>query len=68
MTHVLMDGRQHAAAHTFAARGAQTLAASWIAPTAEALSVYGALLLRGAIAAARHGDRAGATVLLEEAD
>lgn len=37
-------------------------------PTRQQLSVFGSLLLRGAIAAALAGDRAGALELLDEAD
>ena len=37
-------------------------------PTQQQLSVFGSLLLRGAIAAALSGDRAGALELLDEAD
>jgi hypothetical protein len=37
-------------------------------PTHQQLSVFGSLLLRGAIAAALAGDRAGALELLDEAD
>ncbi len=37
-------------------------------PTRQQLSVFGSLLLRGAVAAALAGDRAGALELLDEAD
>lgn len=67
VTHALMDGRHLAEAKQVARRMAGRLAASWSRPDAEALSVYGSLLLRGSVAAARGGDRSGAEALLDEA-
>lgn len=57
--------------HLREARMTATTAASRLVthnPTHQQLSVFGSLLLRGAIAAARAGDRAGALELLDEAD
>jgi transcriptional regulator with XRE-family HTH domain len=68
LTHALMDARRYQDAETIARRMAEKLSACWTAPTGEALSVYGSLLLRGAIAAARAGDAQSAAELLREAE
>jgi len=47
---------------------AERLAADMHMPDDDALSVYGALLLRGATAAANAGDRSDAVQMLDEAD
>ena len=58
ITHTLMkDGHLSAAIDT-ASRQAAQLDRDVPSHTPESLSVYGALLLRGAVAAAQHGDRA----------
>jgi transcriptional regulator with XRE-family HTH domain len=68
VTHVLMDACRHRDAETFAKLMAEKLAATWSRqPAHDALAVYGSLLLRGAIAAARSGDAPGAEELLDEA-
>jgi transcriptional regulator with XRE-family HTH domain len=67
LTHALMDADRLRDAETVARHTAEKLSATWTAPDDEALSVYGSLLLRGAIAAARHGNGSTATELLEEA-
>lgn len=67
VTHALMDAHRYADAETVARRMAEKLAATWTDPSGDALSVYGTLLLRGAIAAARAGNTHGASELLEEA-
>jgi hypothetical protein len=67
ITHALMDGRHYGEAKTLASKVAAKLPGAWHAPTGDALSVYGSLLLRGAIAAARNTDRAGALELVDEA-
>lgn len=68
LTHALMDAQRHHDAETVATHTAERLAASWSNPDDETLSVYGSLLLRGAIAAARHGDGSKAAELLSEAE
>ncbi|WP_170322377.1 helix-turn-helix domain-containing protein [Acrocarpospora macrocephala] len=68
ITHALMDGTHHRAAYTNAATTAERMAATFTQPTPNDLSVYGSLLLRGAIAAAQHGNRATTAELLDEAD
>jgi hypothetical protein len=55
------------AATTIASTYAQGLSADVRSPTPESLSVYGSLLLRGALAAAQAEDRGGAMTLLDEA-
>jgi tetratricopeptide (TPR) repeat protein len=67
ITHALTAGRHYAAATMTAGRFAERLAAEVRQPTPQYLSVYGSLLLRGAIAAAHAEDRGGSTTLLEEA-
>jgi hypothetical protein len=68
ITHTLMDGGHLAAAITSASSQAQRLDHDIAAHTPESLSVYGSLLLRGAVAAAQHDQRATAYELLAEAD
>ncbi len=68
MTHTLMSGGHLPAAVSAASSHAARLDRDIERRTAESLSVYGALLLRGAIAAAQHGDRGSAHNLLGEAD
>ena len=68
VTHAMMNSRHYKAA----ASTASTLAARFdhdlSAHDPESLSVYGSLLLRGAIAAAQDHNRPGAYELLTEAD
>lgn len=68
VTHALLASGHHRQAIEFALAAAQNLrdAAGLSAPSAA--SVYGALLLRAAIATAHGGDRSSALHLLEEAD
>jgi hypothetical protein len=59
VTHVLTDARRYRDAEAFARLMAEKLSATWSTePANDALAVYGALLLRGAIAAARAGNAA----------
>jgi hypothetical protein len=67
ITHALTAGRHYTAATTTAGRFAERLAAEVRQPTPQSWSVYGSLLLRGAIAAAHAEDRGASTTLLEEA-
>jgi len=67
ITHALTAGRHYTAATTTAGRFAERLAAEVRQPTPQSLSVYGSLLLRGAIAAAHAEDRGASLTLLEEA-
>jgi hypothetical protein len=68
LTHTLMNGGHLAAAVTTASGQAQRLDHDIAAHTPESLSVYGSLLLRGAIAAAQRDQRDTAYQLLAEAD
>lgn len=68
ITHALMRGGHLAAAISTASSHAARLDRGVSAHTPESLSVYGSLLLRGAIAAAQHDKRASAHELLGEAD
>ena len=68
ITHTLMNGRHLAAAITTASTHAARLDHEIPGHTPESLSVYGSLLLRGAIAAAQHGRRDTAHELLTEAE
>jgi transcriptional regulator with XRE-family HTH domain len=68
ITHTLMNGRHLAAAIATASSHAARLDRDIAAHTPDSLSVYGSLLLRGAIAAAQHDDRDTALQLLGEAD
>lgn len=67
VVHSLMSGGHASAASEFAGEAAQRLSAEVTAPDDEVLSVYGALVLRGAAAAANAEDRDGSTTLLDEA-
>jgi hypothetical protein len=67
ITHALMADGHFGAATTIASTYAQRLAADVHSPTPESLSVYGSLLLRGALAAAQGEDRDGTMTLLNEA-
>jgi hypothetical protein len=68
ITHALMHGGHLAAAISTASSHAARLDGVVSCHTPESLSVYGSLLLRGAIAAAQHGNRGTALELLGEAD
>jgi len=68
ITHALMNGGHLAAAISTASSRAARLDRDVSSHTPESLSVYGSLLLRGAIAAAQHDQRATAHELLDEAD
>lgn len=68
ITHTLMDGGHLTAAITTASSQAQRLDHDIAAHTPESLSVYGSLLLRGAVAAAQCEQRDTAYELLAEAD
>jgi nucleotide-binding universal stress UspA family protein len=68
ITHALMNGGHHATAVATAADHAARLGHDMPDPTPGSLSVYGALLLRGAVAAAQDDDRATADQLLAEAE
>jgi transcriptional regulator with XRE-family HTH domain len=68
VTHALMSGGHLAAAVWTARSHAEDLDRGARTYTPESLSVYGSLLLRGAIAAAQNGDRPAAHDLLAEAD
>lgn len=68
ITHALMDGGHHRAAASNASGAAQRMDAALTQPTADDLSVYGSLLLRGSIAAAHNGDRHTSTELLDQAE
>jgi hypothetical protein len=67
ITHALMADGHFGAATTVASTYAQRLATDMDNPSPESLSVYGSLLLRGAIAAAHAEDRGGSITLLNEA-
>ncbi len=68
VTHTLMNGGHLAAAIATATSQAARLDRNVTRHNPEALSVYGSLLLRGAIAAAHHDERGTALDLLTEAD
>ncbi|MBV9193387.1 MAG: helix-turn-helix transcriptional regulator [Solirubrobacterales bacterium] len=68
VTHVLMDAGRNRDAERLARGMGEKLSATWSKPAADALAVYGSLLLRGAIAAARAGNAPSADDLLNEAD
>jgi tetratricopeptide (TPR) repeat protein len=67
VTHSLMSGGHPGRACEVAIGAAEHLDREVPKPSAEAISVYGALLLRAAIAAAKADNRATATQLLDEA-
>ncbi|MGE5291884.1 MAG: helix-turn-helix domain-containing protein [Micromonosporaceae bacterium] len=68
VTHTLMSGRHLQTAVSTAETHAQRLDHDVATHTPESLSVYGSLLLRGAIAAAQSESRTAAHELLSEAD
>ncbi|GIH72569.1 helix-turn-helix domain-containing protein [Sphaerimonospora thailandensis] len=68
ITHALMDDGHHRAATDMASTAAQRLDADLSHPSPDDLSVYGTLLLRGAVAAALHANRHTAAELLDEAE
>jgi transcriptional regulator with XRE-family HTH domain len=68
ITHTLMNDHHLAAAISTASTHAARLDHDVAAHTPDSLSVYGSLLLRGAIAAAQNDDRDTAYHLLGEAD
>jgi transcriptional regulator with XRE-family HTH domain len=68
ITHTLMNGHHLAAAISTASTHAARLDRDVAAHTPDSLSVYGSLLLRGAVAAAQHDERDVAYRLLGEAD
>lgn len=68
ITHTLMSGGHMPAAVTAASDYAAQLDRAMDPHTPDSLSVYGALLLRGSVAAAQHGNRGTAHELLGEAD
>lgn len=67
ITHALMADGHFGAATEVASSHAQRLAADMPVPGPESLSVFGSLLLRGAIAAAQAEDRDASMTLLDEA-
>ncbi|MEU8252041.1 helix-turn-helix domain-containing protein [Nonomuraea sp. NPDC048916] len=67
ITHALMDGSHHLAATDTARSAAERMDADLSAPSPDDLSIYGSLLLRGAIAAANMGNRPNTAELLDEA-
>ena len=67
LTHVLMADGHFGAATEVASSYAQRLATEVPVPSQESLSVFGSLLLRGAIAAAQAEDRDASLTLLDEA-
>ncbi|WP_431929975.1 XRE family transcriptional regulator [Nonomuraea jabiensis] len=68
ITRALMDGEQHQVAADTARMAAQRMDAALEQPSADELSVYGSLLLGGAIAGAHLGRRHVVAELLDEAD
>ncbi|MFJ8578507.1 hypothetical protein [Micromonospora sp. NPDC093277] len=67
MTHALMGNSHDAQAVTLAGNAAGSLDRDTRLASTDAVAVYGALVLRGAIAAARRDDRDTAHAMLEEA-
>jgi hypothetical protein len=67
VTHTLMSSGHLSAAVTAAQDHAVRLGHETAITTPESLSVYGSLLLRGALAAAQHGQRGTAQEMLAEA-
>lgn len=68
ITHTLMNGGHLPAAISTASSHAAQLDRDVDSHTPDSLSVYGSLLLRGSIAAAKRGNRGTAHELLDEAD
>ncbi|GAA2208435.1 hypothetical protein GCM10009850_038930 [Nonomuraea monospora] len=67
ITHALMDGGHHTAATDTARTAAIRMDADLTDPSPDELSIYGSLLLRGAVAAAHSGNRHNIAELLDEA-
>jgi transcriptional regulator with XRE-family HTH domain len=67
ITHALMDGGHHQAATGAARTAATRMDADLNQPSPAELSIYGSLLLRGAVAAAHSGNRHNIAELLDEA-
>ncbi|MFJ8202714.1 hypothetical protein [Micromonospora chalcea] len=67
LTHALMGNGHDAQAVTLAGNAAESLDRDTRLASTDAVAVYGALVLRGAIAAARRDDRDTAHAMLEEA-
>jgi hypothetical protein len=67
VVHSMLSGGHTERAMEIAAKAAQRLSADVAKPGDEALSVYGALMLRGGIAAARSDHRQDAIQMLDEA-
>ncbi|WP_240777877.1 helix-turn-helix domain-containing protein [Nonomuraea basaltis] len=67
ITHALMDGGHHRAATDTARTAALRMDADLTDPSPNDLSIYGSLLLRGAVAAAYSGNRHNIAELLDEA-
>lgn len=68
VTHTLMKDRHYGPATELATSMAERIDHDTAEPSPDSLSVYGALLLRGAAAAAKNEDRAQALTLLDEAE
>jgi transcriptional regulator with XRE-family HTH domain len=68
ITHALMDDGHFGAAATTASRFAGRLDHDIDQHTPDSLSVYGSLLLRGAVAAGQRNDRATVASMLDEAE
>ena len=68
VTHTLMASGQMDAAHSYASSRADDLSGELLGPEPGALSVYGALLLRGASAAGKAENASAARTLLDEAE
>ena len=66
VTHALMRGGHLSVAASTASGHAARLDRDMLSHSPESLSVYGSLLLRGAVAAAQDGRRGGAQELLDE--
>ncbi|WP_433335379.1 helix-turn-helix domain-containing protein [Spirillospora sp. CA-294931] len=67
VTHTLMNDGHHGAATQIASTYAERIDHETQERTPDFLSVYGALLLRGAVAAGQSADRSTASALLDEA-
>ncbi|GII89490.1 hypothetical protein Ssi03_74800 [Sphaerisporangium siamense] len=68
ITRALMDGKHHDTAVLTASTAAQRMDSDLTQPNHNDLSVYGALLLSGAVAAAQIGNRHASAELLDEAE
>ncbi|MBT2234677.1 XRE family transcriptional regulator [Nonomuraea sp. NEAU-A123] len=67
ITHALMDGGHHRAATDTARTAAARMDTDLTHPSPDELSIYGSLLLRGAVAAAHSSNRHNIAELLDEA-